>query len=119
MNDLQQKINAFESSNNALTQEMTDWAVAKANGEKQTKEQRDAMEAAQAEALRLRQIVERKATDLGIDPKTILEGTVTLPQNQPPNSPAFDETKFVSREDFMKAQAALANAAITAPAEIA
>lgn len=119
MNDLSTKIKAFEDSNNALTQEMTDWAVAKANGEKQTKEQRDAMEAAQAEALRLRQIVERKAADLGIDPKTILEGTVTQPQNQPPNPPPFDESKFVSREDFMKAQAALANAAITAPAEIA
>lgn len=99
-----------------LNVEMAEWGkltnAEKANADKQ----RQALEAAQADVLRMRQTIERIGSEHGIDVNKILEGAPVPPKQ--PEQPTVDLSGVVKVEDFRNAQQQLANVMLTFPAEL-
>jgi len=98
-----------------LNYEMAEWGkLTNAEKDNSTK-QRAALEAAQADVLKLRQTIDRIGTEHGIDVSKVLEGAPVVVK---PAAPAVDLTGYVKSDDLMTAQDRLANLALTFPAEL-
>jgi hypothetical protein len=78
---------AHADAEQRLNLEMVDWAEKQNAGGAITEQMRRDMAAAQAEVTRLKSIVTSKATELGLDPKTIIGDPDPAPQPQPHPAP--------------------------------
>lgn len=87
---------AHDAANERLNQEMVEWAEERAKGAPITEQMRVDMAKAQAEVTRLKSIVTSKATELGLDPKSIIgEEPITPPVKPdvtPPNLDGYVKT---------------------------
>lgn len=98
-----------------LNYEMAEWGKL-TNAEKSNSQaQRQQLEAAQADVLRLRQTIERVGTEHGIDVTKVLDGA---PAPKPTETPKVDLSGYLSVDDFRTQQAQLANIMLTFPAEL-
>ena len=84
--------------NERLNLEMVEWAEERSKGGVITDQMRTDMAAAQAEVTRLKSIVTSKATELGLDPKTII-GEPAAPAPTPQPQPAPNLAGYVRVED--------------------
>ena len=108
------------AANQRLNEEMAAFAVMQQEGGQITQKMRDDLDKAQQQALKLKQKLERVATDAGMDVTAVLKD-VDVQVVQPtttPQTPAFDASKFVSADDYQRSVAQLANMALTLPAEL-
>lgn len=107
-------------ANTKLNTELAEWATAQATGAPVTAKMRADLEKAQTAALKTRQVLERIATEQGLDVTKVLsevETQVITPQTTPAaNAP--DMTGYVKSDQFGSAFANLANFAATVPAEL-
>jgi hypothetical protein len=90
MTALQTKQTELDAANERLNQEMVEWAETQNAGGKITEAMRNDFAKAQAEVTRLKTIVTSKATELGLDPKTIIGDDAPAPVVTPPVVPARD-----------------------------
>lgn len=88
------------SANERLNAEMADWAQVAASGRQQTAQQREALEKAQQDVLRLTQVVTRVATEAGLDPAKVLEVAAVTPPKEEPKPQSPDLTGFVRTDQL-------------------
>jgi hypothetical protein len=94
--ELTQSQNDLAAAQERLNAEMAEWATLTAAEKANATRQRADFEKAQQDVLRLQQVVERVATDAGLDPKKVLaDTTITTPA---PKAPSLDG--FVKAEDL-------------------
>lgn len=86
-------------ANDKLNREMAEWATLSAEDKRQAEDLRAQLEESQRAAFALQQKLTRVATDAGIDPKTVLEGT-TVVEPKKPEPPAVDLSKYVARDQI-------------------
>lgn len=114
MNELKKAQQDLEASSARLSEEMADWGKLTAADKERVAKLQTEHEKAQQDVLRLTQTVTRIATEAGIDPKTLLEGTATPPKKDDP-PPAPDLTGYVKQDQIT----GLAQMALRLPAILA
>jgi len=113
--DVKTQLDDLAAAQSRLDVEIVEWAGVQARGKTVTEKMQADFDAAQADVLRLQQTVRKVATDAGLDPEKVLAGVeVKAPVKVDLPSP-IDTSKFVSVEQYQ----ALANMALTLPAELA
>lgn len=120
--DITAKQQALDEANQRLNVEMAEWATVQANGGKVTEKMRADLEAAQAAALKARQVIERMGTTHGIDvTQALSEVTQVTPVTiQPTGSTAAapDLSGYVKVEDVNRMTGELANLALNIAPEL-
>ncbi len=116
MNDLQKSQTDLAAANDRLNNEMAEWATLTASEKSQSTKLRSDLEKSQADVLRLTQTVARVATDAGLDPAKVLEGTAVVPPKK--EDPAVDLSGYVKADQFNAINGQLAEMALTLPAEL-
>jgi hypothetical protein len=109
------------AANDRLNNEIAAWAETQAEGGKITQKMRADMERAEADALKLRHVVTRLATEAGKDPAAILAeaGSVVVPPTQPTTGNPPDLSGYVKSDDLSAHLGSLARAALHVPATYA
>ena len=103
-------------ANDRLNLEMVEWAETQRGGGEITEHMRTDLAKAQGEVARLTSVITTKATELGLDPKTILG---ELPVEKPkPDVSAPDLSGYVTREDLSRQFGATGRYLMTLPAEL-
>lgn len=112
--ELQAKQTALDAANERLNAEMVEWAQTRDAGGVITEQMRADMAKAQGEVTRLTTIITSKATELGLDPKTLI-GEPAAPAARPDPPPNNDpDPRYVDRAQFGRA----ADLLLTLPAEL-
>lgn len=89
----------LQQSNDRLTAEMAEWASLTTKEKAQATELQASLEAARVRSTQLETRLTSLATQYGVDPKTVLDGTTPLPpKREEPVAPTFDPTKFLRPE---------------------
>lgn len=118
--ELKAEQDKLAAANERLNTEMAEWATVQAQGGQVTAKMQKDLEAAQAKVATLTARVQHVATQAGLDPAKALEGLEgTVEPPKPPTAPAFDDTKYVSRDDFRQATGELAQAMLRVPVALA
>lgn len=107
-------------ANANFNQELAEFARIQAEGGNVTKKMRADLEKAEQRALRLEQRARTLATDAGLDPVKALEGldVAVIPTTPTPPLGQPDLTGYVRADDLHQATSALANMALTLPADL-
>jgi hypothetical protein len=91
----------LKAANDKLNVEMTEWASLTAAEQKRAKDQQASLEAAVTRSAQLEARLTALAQEHGVDPKPLIEGTVTIPKKEePPPAPPIDVSKLVSTDVF-------------------
>lgn len=90
----------LQDANDKLNAEMAEWASLSSAEKAESEALRKSVEAAQVRAVQLENRLTTLATQHGLDPKPLLEGTAPIPEVKKPEVPAVDPTKFVGVEQF-------------------
>jgi len=113
--ELKTQSDALIAAQSRLDAEVAEWATVQANGKGVTDKMRTDLDAAQAERLRLEQVLRKTATDAGLNPDDVMKGIVAAPAPKKDDAPPpIDTSKFVTREQYQL----LANMALQAPAQL-
>ncbi len=114
--DLQTQTANLTAAQQRLDAEVAEWATVQASGRQITEKMRTDLDTAQAERLRLEQLLRKTATDAGLNPDDLLRGITPAPAPTPTPAPppAIDTSKFVDRADYQR----LARMALLVPAQL-
>ncbi len=120
MNALQSTITQqtadLTSAQQRLDAEVAEWATVQASGRQMTEKMRADLDAAQADRLRLEQVLRKTAEQAGLNPDDLLKGIAPAPPPvaPAPPPPAIDPANFVNRADYQR----LARMALLVPAQL-
>jgi hypothetical protein len=105
----------LQAAQTRLDAEVAEWATVQANNGKITEKMRTDFEAAQADVLKLQQVLQRTATATGLNYDDLVKGIeVKTPVAAPPPVAAVDTSKFVSVDQYQ----ALSRMALQVPAQL-
>lgn len=89
------------AENERLNEEMAEWARLSAKEKAEATELRASMEQARVRAVQLETRLTNLATEHGVDPKSLLEGTAAIPaKKEEPVAPAIDPNTLVTRQMY-------------------
>jgi hypothetical protein len=109
MNELKDLQASHKKASDDLNAEIAAWANLSAEQKANNPELQNRLHAAQADVLRLTQVVESVASQAGLDPKAILEGAkITIPKKED-EAPKVDLTGYVKAEDIQATVGGLTN----------
>jgi hypothetical protein len=98
MNDLKTLQGQLAAKDHQLNNEMAEWAKLQGEDENKAAKLRTELDTTKVEKYQLEQKIKTLAEEHGIDIAQVLPKEPTVPE--PPKAPAFDETRFVPREQF-------------------
>lgn len=90
----------LKEANDRLNAEMAEWATLTAKEKEQNTALQTSLEAARVRATQLETRLTTLATEHGVDPKALLEGTTVIPKKEEPKVEPVDTSRFVDREVF-------------------
>ena len=92
--------NEYTAANTRLNAEMAEWATLTAAEKAQATELQASLEAAKTRTVQLEHRLTTLATEHGVDPTALLEGTVKIPEKVAPAAAAVDMSRFVGVDQF-------------------
>lgn len=90
----------LKAANDRLNAEMAEWATLTAKEKEQATELQKSLEAARVRATQLETRLTNLATEHGVDPKALLEGTTVIPKKEEPKVEPIDTSRFVDTNVF-------------------
>lgn len=90
----------LQRANDQLSREMAEWATLTQSEKNQATELQAALEASRVRATQLETRLTNLATQHGVDPKSLLEGTTPVPEVPVKRQPAADEPRYVPMDAF-------------------
>ena len=88
------------SANERLNNEMAEWASLTAKEKENATALQSSLEAARVRATQLETRLTNLATEHGVDPKGLLEGTTVIPKKEEPKHEPIDTSRFVTADQF-------------------
>lgn len=116
LNALQAKQTELDAANDRLNAEMLEFSEARAAGEPITEKMRQDLAKAQGEVTRLQSIITTKATELNLDPKSIIGEVPAAPAK--PAQPEIDLSGYVKADDVNGRLGRFADYMMMLPAEL-
>lgn len=90
----------LQRANDQLSREMAEWATLTQSEKNQATELQSALEASRVRATQLETRLTNLATQHGVDPKALLEGTTVVPEVIVKKSTSTDEPRYVPMDAF-------------------